>query len=88
MGTIAARDCTRVLDLSEQVVAALLIAVRQAVWLRTRVSPLSSVPSATLERMLEALADDVPAIVEDRGLEPDLRRILDRLRARAWNLYA
>ena len=88
MGTIAARDCVRVLDLSEQVVAALLIAVRQAVWLRTRVSPVLSVPSATLEGMLLALADDIPAIVEDRGLEPDLRRILDRLRARAWDLYA
>jgi histidine ammonia-lyase len=36
MGTIAARDCLRVLELSEQVVAALLVAARQGVWLRGR----------------------------------------------------
>jgi len=34
MGTIAARDCLRVLELTEQVVAAVLIAGRQALALR------------------------------------------------------
>ena len=36
MGTIAARDCLRVLELTEQVAAGLLITVRQAAWLRCR----------------------------------------------------
>src|SRR5690606_39086884 len=39
MGTIAARDCLRVLELTEQVAAALLITVRQGAWLRQRVQP-------------------------------------------------
>lgn len=37
MGTIAARDCLRVIELTEQVVAGMLIAARQAVALRQRV---------------------------------------------------
>ena len=37
MGTIAARDGLRVLELTEQVAAALLITVRQGVWLRCRI---------------------------------------------------
>src|SRR3954463_8365563 len=36
MGTIAARDCLRVLELSEQVAAAMLLAVQQAILLRRR----------------------------------------------------
>ena len=86
MGTIAARDCTRVLELTEQVAAGLLIAVRQAVWLRCRVKS-SMEPALSLRRMLEALAADIAVIEEDRRLEPDLRRLLERIRARAWKLY-
>ena len=37
MGTIAARDCLRVIELTEQVVAGMLIAARQALALRQRV---------------------------------------------------
>ena len=48
MGTIAARDCTRVLELTEQVAAGLLITVRQAVWLRCRLHA-SALPSAMLQ---------------------------------------
>jgi histidine ammonia-lyase len=87
MGTIAARDCLRVLDLTEQVVAALLITVRQAVWLRRRLSP-AMVPQASLEQMLERLSADIAVIEEDRRLEPDLRLLLERIRRRAWKLYA
>ena len=38
--TIAARDCVRVIELTEQVIAAMLIAVRQGVALRRGVSTL------------------------------------------------
>ena len=86
MGTIAARDCLRVLELTEQVTAALLITVRQGVWLRCRLNP-STMPEASLQAMMDALSADVKAIEEDRRLEPDLRLLLDRIRARAWNLY-
>ena len=86
MGTIAARDCLRVLELTEQVAAALLIAGRQGVWLRRKLAPARE-PQTPLERMLEALGDDVPAIEEDRRLEPDLRLLLERIRGRVWKLY-
>jgi histidine ammonia-lyase len=86
MGTIAARDCLRVLELTEQVVAALLITVRQGVWLRCRHNS-SVLPAAPLQTMLDRLDTDFTAIVEDRRLEPDLRLLLERIQARAWSLY-
>jgi histidine ammonia-lyase len=86
MGTVAARDCLRVLELTEQVAAALLITVRQAVWWRTRLNA-SLVPGAPLREMLEALGADIAVVEEDRRLEPDLRLLLVRIRARAWELY-
>lgn len=87
MGTIAARDCLRVLELTEQVVAALLITVRQGVWLRCRVNP-GVAPQATLTHMMELLGADLEVIAEDRRLEPDLRVMLQRIRSQAWGLYA
>jgi len=86
MGTIAARDCTRVLELTEQVAVGLLITVRQAVWLRCRVAA-SELPSAALQATIDALGTDIALIEEDRRLEPDLRRLLERMRNRAWKLY-
>ena len=87
MGTIAARDCLRVLELSEQVVAALLITVRQGVWLRCRVNPAHQ-PQVPLLEMMEALGADIAPVEEDRRLEPDLRLLLERIRSQAWTLYA
>jgi histidine ammonia-lyase len=86
MGTIAARDCLRVLELTEQVAAALLIAVRQGVWLRCRLNR-SMAPGATLKNMMDALGADINVIEEDRRLEPDLRLLLERIRGRVWKLY-
>jgi histidine ammonia-lyase len=86
MGTIAARDCLRVLELTEQVTAALLITVQQGTLLRQRVNP-AVAPEAPLQAMVESIASDVRLIEEDRRLEPDLRVMLERIRARAWTLY-
>lgn len=86
MGTIAARDCTRILELTEQVAAGLLITVRQAVHLRCRLNP-ALAPSPSLQAMIDALGSDVSVIEEDRRLEPDLRLLLERMRNRAWKLY-
>ena len=86
MGTIAARDCLRVLELTEQVAAALLITVRQGVWLRCMVNR-SVVPETSLKRMMEAVGADIPVLEEDRRLEPDLRLLLERIRGRVWKLY-
>ena len=86
MGTIAARDCTRVLDLTEQVAAGLLITLRQAAWLRCRLNP-DLAPSPALRAMIDALGADVAVIEEDRRLEANLRLLLERIRSRAWKLY-
>ena len=86
MGTIAARDSLRVLELTEQVAAALLIAVRQGVWLRCRLNR-SVAPQATFKNMMDTLGADIAVIEEDRKLEPDLRLLLERIRGRAWKLY-
>jgi histidine ammonia-lyase len=86
MGTIAARDCLRVLELTEQVAAASLITVRQGVWLRRRLIP-AVAPSTGLQQMVDALGADIAVIVEDRRLEADLRLLLERIRGRAWKLY-
>jgi histidine ammonia-lyase len=86
MGTIAARDCLRVIELTEQVAAALLITVRQGVWLRQQLNP-SVAPSPMLQKMLDALAADIAIVEEDRALEADLRLLLKRIRARSWKLY-
>jgi len=87
MGTIAARDCLRVLELSEQVAAALLIAVRQGVWLRCRVNNEAVLPPA-LARMQADLAEKIAPVTSDRRLDPDLRELLGYMRAQSWSLYA
>ncbi len=86
MGTIAARDCLRVLELTEQVVAALLITVRQGVWLRTRLHPEVALDTA-LAHMMGELEADIAPVKEDRRLEPDLRVLIERIRQQAWSLY-
>ena len=87
MGTIAARDCLRVLELTEQVAAALLITVRQGVWLRTKLDTSRALP-APLVRMMDLLGQDIAPVVEDRRLDPELHLLLGRIRDQAWSLYA
>ena len=86
MGTIAARDALRVLELTEQVVAAMLIAARQAVPLRERVQP--NVPIGdTMRAWIADLAGRVALVEKDRALDRDLQNLLIDIRARTWSLY-
>ncbi|MGL6289868.1 MAG: aromatic amino acid lyase, partial [Silanimonas sp.] len=87
MGTIAARDCLRVLELSEQVAAAMLIAARQGLALRRRLAPglVRPAPLAAMQADLEAR---IPLIDEDRALDRELRALVDAIRAREWRLHA
>lgn len=86
MGTIAARDCLRVLELTEQVVAALLIATRQGVGLRQQIDP-----SVTLlgepAKMYEDLEKRIPFIEEDRALDKELINLIEDIRKQTWSLY-
>ena len=86
MGTIAARDCLRVLELTEQVVAALLIAARQGVVLRQQIAPHTVVHGAPLA-MLEDLVARIALVEEDRALDADLLHLLDAIRSQHWSLY-
>ncbi|MEJ5208955.1 aromatic amino acid ammonia-lyase [Denitratimonas sp. CY0512] len=86
MGTIAARDALRVLELTEQVGAAMLIAARQGCTLRRQQDPTLPLGDA-LERMLADLAERVALVEEDRALDQDLHRLLADIRAQRWNLY-
>ncbi len=88
MGTIAARDCLRVLELTEQVVAAGLLAVNQGVALRLARGELER---SKLNPELLAMHDTVmaafPLVEEDRPLEAELRRTVDEIQHRKWEIY-
>ncbi|WP_374439642.1 HAL/PAL/TAL family ammonia-lyase [Pseudomonas panipatensis] len=87
MGTIAARDALRSLELAEQVAAATLLAARQGVWLRSRQVGARPLPTP-LAAMYEQLGQDFAPVIEDRALEAELRLCLARIRDRHWGLYA
>ena len=74
MGTIAARDCLRVLELTEQVAAAHTLATVQAVMLRRRDQDGAPLPER-LRVFVEAIAERSAFVVEDRPLESDLREL-------------
>jgi histidine ammonia-lyase len=80
MGTIAARDCLRVLQLTEQVAAASLLAATQALALRQRQGELHN---EQLTPAICAMQDNVFAhfafVEEDRPLEADLRHTIARI---------
>jgi histidine ammonia-lyase len=86
MGTIAARDALRSLELAEQVAAAALLAAYQGVWLRQRDE--GAVLPKPLAQMHKKIAEDFPPLIEDRALEDELRLCLQRIRTQHWSLYA
>ena len=87
MGTIAARDCLRVLELTEQVCAALLIAARQGLALRWA-QPEHAAPSAALREFQADLERRIAFVDEDRALDGELQALIAAIRAREWRLHA
>jgi histidine ammonia-lyase len=83
MGTIAARDCIRVLELTEQAAAALLIATVQALELRDKDYPVSD----DIKQTITSLRNHVAFLTVDRALDSELRLCVDLIRSRYWNLY-
>ena len=71
MGTIAARDCLRILELSETVAGIVLLAAVQAVDLR---GVAASTPRSVAIR--DAVRAEVPMLREDRRQDLDLERVL------------
>ena len=89
MGTIAARDCLRVLTLTEQVMAAGLLAVNQALALRRREGEIQDdTLLPPLLNMHQSLLEQTGLVEEDRPLETDLRTIMAQIQNRHWTLYS
>ena len=88
MGTIAARDCLRVLELCEQVAAATLLATVQGIELRKKYDQLSdSELSPQLIEVCEKVRKVSAFVDEDRPLELELREMVDLIRKEHWSLY-
>ena len=89
MGTIAARDCVRVIELTQQVCAATILACVQGIELRKQRGDLKD---AQLTPAIRAFCADVrrfsPFVDEDRPLENDLRKMIELINQEHWNLYS
>ena len=80
MGTIAARDCIRVLELSEQVLAANALASVQALDLRHKAGQLNPEHCSDLiKNLMTEIRSFSDFLEEDRGLEEDMRTFLAKL---------
>lgn len=86
MGTIAARDCLRVLQLTEQVTAAALLAACQGVEQRLEMTGGESLSGGLLETYtaLRALS---PTLEEDRALESELRQLVEAIQQQQVPVY-
>ena len=88
MGTIAARDCLRVLQLTEQVAAASLIACAQGLDLRLARAELSEQQiGVQLLDTVRQVREVTAFITEDRALEQELRVLIDQIQQQRWSLY-
>jgi histidine ammonia-lyase len=86
MGTIAARDALRVLELSEQVAAASLIATTQALRLRQRESTSLGIGAPVVKFMAE-IGELVPFIGDDMPLDGVLEKLCVAIEGRDFALY-
>ncbi|MDX8239049.1 aromatic amino acid ammonia-lyase [Acinetobacter pittii] len=75
MGTIAARDASRVITLTQQVIAALCCASVQAIHLKGLTAQLSP----TLQTFMQWTLQSFAFVEEDRPLQTELQQIVDRL---------
>jgi histidine ammonia-lyase len=71
MGTIAARDCRRILELSETVAVIVLLAACQALDLRG-----GDAGSRRVQALRDAVRKEVPMVTADRRQDRDIERVL------------
>lgn len=86
MGTIAARDCLRVLQLTEQVTAAALLAACQGAEQRLAMTSGESLSGGLLETYT-ALRVLSPTLKEDRALEAELRQLVAAIQQQKIPVY-
>ena len=84
MGTIAARDCIRVLELSEQVAAATLLASAQALRIRLERNEISEDRIKNLKDTYDQVFSKFAPLECDRQLEQDLRNTLELIRQKFY----
>ena len=88
MGTIAARDCLRVLQLTEQVAAALLMATTQALTIRLNHQELNKKTiSKSINTFYLEIQKDFEFLTSDRVLEGTLRNLISGIEQKKWKLY-
>ena len=88
MGTIAARDCLRVLQLTEQVASAALLVSCQGLELRIRQNELSLEQlSPEIQSMFKSIRNISSFLDEDRALDSELGAMVDAIQKQAWTLY-
>ena len=84
MGTIAARDCIRVIELTEQVAAAVLLAASQALRIRKERGELTEDRLAGIKQTYDQVFENFAPLACDRQLEPDLRKTLELIREKHY----
>ncbi len=87
MGTIAARDCLRVLQLTEQVAAAVLLAACQGLELRQQAGNSEHGIEGGLKTTFEEIRAAHGFLVEDRALEAELRQLIACIQEQGLSLY-
>lgn len=86
MGTIAARDCVRVLELARQVAAALLLADAQAIRLRLQSGEIEASAIGGFRALYEEASELFPPLVLDRPMEAELRASVSRIESRGLSI--
>lgn len=87
MGTIAARDCLRVLQLTEQVAAACLLAACQGAELRQKEAGGDAGVGGGIATTLAEIRRDHAFLEEDRALDKELRQLIATIQRQGLSLY-
>ncbi|HDY92028.1 MAG TPA: aromatic amino acid lyase, partial [Pseudoalteromonas sp.] len=88
MGTIASRDCLRILQLTEQVLASTLLASIQGVRLRIKQGDLEfSTLTQDMQNMYTDITNYFENLTEDRSMEAVLRQTIGYIQTKRWALY-
>lgn len=89
MGTIAARDCLRTLQLTEQVASAVLLAAVQGLNIRIKSGEVKNdTLTEHVRDTLRFVHQDFAFLLEDRPLEKELRIFIDHIQQQRLGLYS
>lgn len=89
MGTISARDCLRILQLTEQVATAALLACCQGLELRIAQGDLDKEKvGPEILATLDQVRQHSDFLTEDRALESELRKIIATIQTQTWDIYS